>query len=344
MLKYSKLLYRIDWSKIQTIILKFYLTMKKTSSRSSLNLVLASPRGFCAGVDRAITIVEKALEMYGSPIYVQHEIVHNKHVVQRLRKNGVVFVENIDEIPEGSHVIYSAHGVSPEVRKRAEKRKLKVLDATCPLVTKVHGEAKRYARKGHTIILIGHHNHVEVQGTVGEAPEKIIVVGSVEDVSSLKVSDESKVGYITQTTLSMDDTAEIIKALKKRYPKIKGPSKDDICYATQNRQNAVKALSKEVDLVLVVGAQNSSNSLRLLEVAKTTGVNARRIESAAELKVEWLEGINDVGITAGASAPEEIVQGIVTEIQKMCPISSVRSFEIVIEDVTFALPAVLRSA
>ena len=318
--------------------------MNTNSAGAPLNLVLASPRGFCAGVDRAITIVEKALEMYGAPIYVQHEIVHNKHVVQRLRNEGAVFVENIDEIPEGSHAIFSAHGVSPEVRKRAEKRKLQVLDATCPLVTKVHREAQRYAQKEHTIILIGHHNHVEVKGTVGEAPEHIFVVGTVEEVSDLKIPDEKKVGYITQTTLSLDDTAEIIIALKERFPEIKGPAKDDICYATQNRQNAVKALSKEVDFVLVVGAQNSSNSVRLLEVAETTGVKARRIESASELDPEWLEEVRDVGITAGASAPEDIVQGIVAEISKMSSSSSVRDLEIVQEDVTFALPTVLRNA
>ena len=318
--------------------------MNTNSAGAPLNLVLASPRGFCAGVDRAITIVEKALEMYGAPIYVQHEIVHNKHVVQRLRNEGAVFVENIDEIPEGSHAIFSAHGVSPIVRKRAEKRKLQVLDATCPLVTKVHREAQRYAQKDHTIILIGHHNHVEVKGTVGEAPEHIFVVGTVEEVSDLKIPDEKKVGYITQTTLSLDDTAEIITALKERFPEIKGPAKDDICYATQNRQNAVKALSKEVDLVLVVGAQNSSNSMRLLEVAETTGVKARRIESAAELDPEWLEAVRNVGITAGASAPEDIVQGIVTEISKMSSSSIVRDLEIVQEDVTFALPTELRNA
>ena len=318
--------------------------MNTKSAGAPLNLVLASPRGFCAGVDRAITIVEKALEMYGAPIYVQHEIVHNKHVVQRLRNEGAVFVENIDEIPEGSHAIFSAHGVSPEVRKRAENRKLQVLDATCPLVTKVHREAQRYAQKEHTIILIGHHNHVEVKGTVGEAPEHIFVVGTVEEVSDLKIPDEKKVGYITQTTLSLDDTAEIITALKVRFPEIKGPAKDDICYATQNRQNAVKALSKEVDLVLVVGAQNSSNSVRLLEVAETTGVKARRIESVTELDPEWLEEVRNVGITAGASAPEDIVQGIVAEISKMSSSSSVRDLEIVQEDVTFALPTVLRNA
>mgnify|MGYP001208304834 FL=1 len=317
--------------------------MEKSNFQKPVNIVLASPRGFCAGVDRAITIVEKALEIYGPPIFVQHEIVHNKHVVMRLQKNGVIFVEDVDQIPRGSHVIYSAHGVSPEVRKRAKELNLKVLDATCPLVTKVHGEAKRYALEDHIIILIGHENHVEVKGTVGEAPERIIVVGSVEEVSNLLVPDENKVAYITQTTLSLDDTEKIIKALKKKFPKIKGPPKADICYATQNRQNAVKALSKRVDLVLVVGAQNSSNSLRLLEVAKATGVNARRIESASELNPEWIVGVDNIGITAGASAPENIIQGIVKEIKKLSPIDNISTFEIVREDVTFALPSVLRS-
>ncbi len=316
--------------------------MTAITSSDSIELVLASPRGFCAGVDRAITIVEKALQMYGSPIYVQHEIVHNKHVVQRLREDGAIFVENISKIPEGSRAIYSAHGAA--VRKTAETRKLNVLDATCPLVTKVHGEAQRYAQKDFTIILIGHHNHVEVQGTVGVAPERIVVVGTQEELETLEVPDENKIGYITQTTLSLDDTAEIIKALRKRFPKIQGPAKDDICYATQNRQNAVKALSKEVDLVLVVGAPNSSNSVRLVEVAKATGVEARRIESAAELNPEWFKRVRSIGITAGASAPENIVQGIVSGLRKMFSSSKVRDLKIVQEDVTFALPAVLRSA
>ena len=317
------------------------MTANKPSE--SIELVLASPRGFCAGVDRAITIVEKALEIYGSPIYVQHEIVHNKHVVQRLRESGAIFVENINEIPLGSRVIYSAHGVSPAVRKIAERRNLKVLDVTCPLVTKVHGEAQRYAQKDYTIILIGHHKHVEVQGTVGEAPERIIVVGNLEEVEKLVVADENRVGYITQTTLSLDDTAEIISALKRRFPKIQGPAKNDICYATQNRQNAVKALSKEVDLVLVVGAPNSSNSVRLLEVARTTGVKARRIESEEELNPEWFKGIRSIGVTAGASAPEDILQGVVSGLKKMFSSSNVRDINIVSENVTFALPAVLRS-
>ena len=317
------------------------MTVNKLSE--PIELVLASPRGFCAGVDRAITIVEKALQIYGSPIYVQHEIVHNKHVVQRLRESGAIFVENIDKIPLGSRAIYSAHGVSPAVRKIAERRKLKVLDATCPLVTKVHGEAQRYAQKDFTIILIGHHKHVEVQGTVGEAPERTIVVGNLQEVDSLAVPDENKVGYITQTTLSLDDTAEIISALKKRFPKIHGPSKNDICYATQNRQNAVKALSKEVDLVLVVGAPNSSNSMRLLEVARMTGVEARRIESVEELNPEWFKGIRSIGDTAGASAAEDILQGVVLGLKKMISSSNVRDLNIVQENITFALPAVLRS-
>ena len=312
--------------------------------KKELKIYLASPRGFCAGVKRAIEIVEKAIDKYGAPVYVRHEIVHNKQVVDELRGKGAIFVDELSDVKDSSRpVIFSAHGVSPIVRKRAEKRKLQVLDATCPLVTKVHKEAQRLAQKEHTIILIGHHNHVEVKGTVGEAPEHIFVVGTVEEVSDLKIPDEKKVGYITQTTLSLDDTAEIITALKERFPGIKGPAKDDICYATQNRQNAVKALSKEVDLVLVVGAQNSSNSMRLLEVAETTGVKARRIESAAELDPEWLEAVRNVGITAGASAPEDIVQGIVTEISKMSSSSIVRDLEIVQEDVTFALPTELRN-
>ena len=309
----------------------------------SIELLLASPRGFCAGVDRAITIVEKALQKYGSPIYVQHEIVHNKHVVQRLQERGAIFVENINEIPLGSRAIYSAHGVSPVVRKIAERRKLNVLDATCPLVTKVHGEAQRYAQKDFTIILIGHHKHVEVQGTVGEAPERIIVVGDIEEVEKLVVKDENKVGYITQTTLSLDDTAEIISALRQRFPKIQGPAKNDICYATQNRQNAVKALSKKVDLVLVVGAPNSSNSVRLVEVAMATGVKARRIESEEELNPEWFEGVRSIGVTAGASAPEDILQGVVSGLKKMFSSSKVKDLNIVQENVTFALPAVLRN-
>ena len=313
------------------------------SSPEHLELVLASPRGFCAGVDRAITIVEKAVEQYGPPIYVRHEIVHNPHVVNRLRERGVIFVEDIEEVPEGAHAIYSAHGVSPAVREKATSRKLQVLDATCPLVTKVHGEAQRYARKDYTIVLVGHRDHVEVEGTVGEAPERTIVVSSVAEVEGLEVTDETKVSYLTQTTLSLDDTAEIVAALRKRFPQIEGPAKDDICYATQNRQNAVKALAQEVDLVLIVGAANSSNTLRLVEVAQAAGVAAERIESAEQVRPEWLKSLRCVGITAGASAPEDIVQGIVSKLQSLVESSAVRTLELVQEDVTFALPAVLRA-
>lgn len=309
----------------------------------SFDLQLASPRGFCAGVDRAITIVERALELYGAPIYVRHEIVHNPHVVRRLKAKGVIFVEEIDEtIPQNSYVIFSAHGVSPFVEERAKELNLNVLNATCPLVTKVHVEAKRYAKKGFSILLIGHADHVEVQGTLGHAVGQIQVVETVEDIPKVKVADESKVAYLTQTTLSLDDTAEIIAGLKKRFPQIVGPAKDDICYATQNRQNAVKAMAKRVDLVLVVGAPNSSNTLRLVEVAKAKGVSSRRIESAEELEHDWFIGVKTIGITAGASAPEDVVQGIVKKLQEISPSSALEEFSLVDENVTFGLPAELK--
>ncbi|MGK5092245.1 4-hydroxy-3-methylbut-2-enyl diphosphate reductase [Deltaproteobacteria bacterium TL4] len=311
---------------------------------SQLKLHLASPRGFCAGVDRAITIVEKALALYGPPIYVRHEIVHNPHVVERLRKQGVIFIENLEEVPQESHLIFSAHGVSPEVRTKAKQLKLEVLDATCPLVTKVHTEAKHYADEGFLIILIGHRDHVEVKGTLGEAPDRMVVVSNVEQVEALEIEPNRPVAYLTQTTLSLDDTREIIRALKKRFPHIVGPKKEDICYATQNRQNAVKALAAQVDLVLVVGAPNSSNTVRLVEVAKAMGVTAKRIESADQLQSEWFENVYQVGITAGASAPEDIVQGIVTKLQQMVEDSSIEELTLVKEDVTFALPAALKNA
>ena len=308
-----------------------------SSSKKSINLVLASPRGFCAGVDRAITIVEKALEMYGSPIYVQHEIVHNTHVVKRLQDNGVVFVENVDQIPEGAHVIYSAHGVSPEVRKRARKLNLKVLDATCPLVTKVHGEAKRYSKKGYVIILIGHQNHVEVQGTVGEAPDRIIVVGSVADVYNLKIADDNTLVYITQTTLSLDDTAKIIQALKKRFPQIQGPPKADICYATQNRQQAIRQIVDSVDLLLVVGAQSSSNSNRLKEIGTEKGLSSYLIDDLRDVKPSWLVGVNTIGITAGASAPEELVTELLDYLRSLAEIE-LELVPGVEENIQFKLP------
>ena len=310
----------------------------------TLEILLASPRGFCAGVDRAIMIVEKALEKYGAPIYVRHEIVHNPHVVNRLKEQGVVFVEDLRNVPKGSHLIFSAHGVSPAVRKDAMQRKLKILDATCPLVTKVHGEAQRYSRRKYIILLIGHREHVEVEGTFGEAPDSIKVVGTVENAKNIEIPPDSRVAYLTQTTLSLDDTAEIISVLRRKFPLIEGPAKNDICYATQNRQNAVKVLAREVELLLVVGAENSSNTLRLVEVALSCGTSARRIESARELNPDWLQNLSRIGITAGASAPEEIVQGIVTRIRELNPSSLVREISLTQEDVTFALPPQLKNS
>ncbi|MBF0237904.1 MAG: 4-hydroxy-3-methylbut-2-enyl diphosphate reductase [SAR324 cluster bacterium] len=310
---------------------------------NEFNLILASPRGFCAGVDRAITIVEKALELYGPPIYVRHEIVHNPHVVNRLKKRGVIFVEELDTVPENAHLIFSAHGVSPAVRDAAAQKNLAVLDATCPLVTKVHLEAQRYAREGYIIIMIGHKDHVEVVGTLGEAPEKMVVIGKVEEVETLEIPSGQKIAYLTQTTLSLDDTASIIQALKAKYPAIEGPKKDDICYATQNRQNAVKSLAQAVDLILVVGAPNSSNTVRLVEVAQGAGIPARRIESADELERAWFRSGMRIGITAGASAPEDIVQGIVSRLETFVDHSSIEELTLVEENVTFALPAALKN-
>ena len=313
-------------------------------NEKKLEIVLASPRGFCAGVDRAILIVEKALQKWGPPIYVRHEIVHNRQVVQRLQAQGVIFVEEIEEIPKGAHAIFSAHGVSPAVRKQAQEQSLEVVDATCPLVTKVHGEAQRYRRKDFTILLIGHADHVEVQGTMGEAPERMIVVETVQDAEKVQLSDPNQVAYLTQTTLSLDDTSEIIKTLKQRFPSIEGPPKDDICYATQNRQNAVKELASQVDRILVVGASNSSNTLRLVEVARAQGTTARRVEEASEIESADVEGVNSIGITAGASAPEDVVQSIVTKLCRLAPQHSLRELRLVDENVNFALPALLRTA
>ena len=313
-------------------------------NEKKLEIVLASPRGFCAGVDRAILIVEKALQKWGPPIYVRHEIVHNRQVVERLQAQGVIFVEEIEEIPKGAHAIFSAHGVSPAVRKQAQEQSLEVVDATCPLVTKVHGEAQRYRRKDFTILLIGHADHVEVQGTMGEAPERMIVIETVQDAEKVQLSDPNQVAYLTQTTLSLDDTSEIIKTLKKRFPSIEGPPKDDICYATQNRQNAVKELASQVERILVVGASNSSNTLRLVEVARAQGTAARRVEEASEIERADVEGVNSIGITAGASAPEDVVQSIVTKLCRLAPQHSLRELRLVDENVNFALPSLLRTA
>lgn len=300
-------------------------------------VVLAGPRGFCAGVIRAIDIVEIALEVYPKPIYVRKEIVHNAHVVRRLEGKGVIFVDELDQVPSGNTVVFSAHGVSPEVRRKARERDLKTIDATCPLVTKVHLEALRYARRDDTIILIGHEGHEEVEGTMGEAPERMVLVGSVEAVEALEVPDPEKVAYLTQTTLSLEDTREIVAALRRRFPKIQGPPSDDICYATQNRQMAVHELATRVDMVLVVGAANSSNSNRLVEEASKCGVPAYLIGDAAEIDPDWLEDVESVGLTSGASAPEDLVQGVVEFLRRQGA-TEVEELVTREENVHFALP------
>jgi 4-hydroxy-3-methylbut-2-enyl diphosphate reductase len=307
---------------------------------SDPTLVLAAPRGFCAGVDRAIDIVEMALEVYGAPIYVRHEIVHNRHVVEDLRRKGAVFTDDLSEVPEGSVVIFSAHGVSPAVRREAEARGLRTLDATCPLVTKVHLEALRYAREGYSIVLVGHRNHVEVQGTMGEAPDAIVVVETVAEAEALNLPDPNKVAYITQTTLSVDDCRSIVEALKRRFPAIREPAKDDICYATQNRQNAVKHMARRCSVVLVVGAPASSNANRLVEVAEGLGTRAYLIESAEDIRPEWLSG--QVGVTAGASTPESIVQACVERVRSLGGYV-LEEFRLVEERVMFPLPGELLS-
>jgi 4-hydroxy-3-methylbut-2-enyl diphosphate reductase len=301
-------------------------------------LFLAAPRGFCAGVDRAIDIVEMAIEVYGAPIYVRHEIVHNRHVVDALRRKGAVFTDDLGDVPPGSVVIFSAHGVSPAVRKEADARGLRSLDATCPLVTKVHLEALRYAKNGYTIVLIGHRNHVEVQGTLGEAPEAMVVVETVADVEALRVPDPTRVAYISQTTLSVDDVREIVAALKRRFPEVHEPAKADICYATQNRQDAVKELAARCSLVLVVGAPTSSNANRLVEVAAGLGAKAFLIEAAEDIRSEWIGG--DVGITAGASTPEHVVQACVDRVRSFGDYR-VEEFRLVEERVMFPLPGEL---
>ncbi len=308
-----------------------------------ISIVLANPRGFCAGVDRAIEIVERALTTHGAPIYVRHEVVHNRFVVENLEKKGAVFVENLDEVPNGSILIFSAHGVSHEVRREAETRKLKVFDATCPLVTKVHVEVGKMRKLNKEIIMIGHQGHPEVEGTMGQAESGMYLVETEQDVEKLQVMDASNLAYVTQTTLSVDDATRVIKALKKRFPTITGPKKDDICYATQNRQDAVKMMVKQCDLVIVVGSPNSSNSNRLCEVARNAGVDAYMIDRAEQLKDNWLEGKVRIGITAGASAPEILVQEVISRLkqigkEKVDGEVVVRELSGVIEDVVFPLP------
>jgi 4-hydroxy-3-methylbut-2-enyl diphosphate reductase len=307
-------------------------------SDPSRTLYLVAPRGFCAGVDRAIDIVEMALQVYGRPVYVRHEIVHNRHVVEDLRQKGAVFVDDLAVVPSGAVVIFSAHGVSPAIRREARERGLRTLDATCPLVTKVHLEALRYAKEGYTIVLIGHRGHVEVEGTLGEAPESIVLVESVADVAALDLPDPAKVAYITQTTLSVDDVRTVVDALHKRFPAMREPTKADICYATQNRQDAVKELARRCGVILVVGAPTSSNANRLVEVAAALGVRAHLIEAATDIQPEWCAG--DVGITAGASTPEDVVQACV---RRVCELGDYRveEFRLLEERVMFPLPGEL---
>jgi 4-hydroxy-3-methylbut-2-enyl diphosphate reductase len=304
-------------------------------------VVLAAPRGFCAGVVRAIEIVNTVLQLLPPPIYVRKEIVHNRFVVEHFKQRGVIFVNELDEVPDGATVIFSAHGVSPAVREMARKKNLRVIDATCPLVTKVHLEAIRFAQEGYSIILIGHEGHEEVEGTMGEAPHCTYLVQSVEDVERLQVPDPEKVAYLTQTTLSVDDTAEIVAALKRKFPKIVGPRTDDICYATQNRQNAVKALAKQVDVILVIGSQNSSNSQRLKEVAISNGCPAYLIDGAEHIQTEWLIDAESVGVTSGASAPEILVKQVIQRLQELGA-TEVVELRLTEERVQFAPPPELK--
>jgi 4-hydroxy-3-methylbut-2-enyl diphosphate reductase len=302
-----------------------------------MDVLLANPRGFCAGVERAIEIVERALEQRGAPIYVRHEIVHNKYVVEDLRKKGAVFVEELDEIPRGSTVIFSAHGVSKDIRRDAEARGLKVFDATCPLVTKVHVEVSKMLREGYEIVMIGHRGHPEAEGTMGQAESGMHLVETAEDVARLQVANPGKLAYVTQTTLSVDDAARIVTALRARFPEIRGPKRDDICYATQNRQDAVKFMAPRCDVVIVVGSPNSSNSNRLREVAQNMGVDAYMVDNAADLKPEWIAGKPRVGVTAGASAPEVLVNELIERLQELGA-KSVRPLEGIAEHVVFTLP------
>jgi len=305
-------------------------------------LLLAAPRGYCAGVDRAVQTVERALELYGAPVYVRKEIVHNKHVVEQLRERGAVFVDELDDsIPEGATTVFSAHGVAPAVHDDATRRSLFTIDATCPLVTKVHREAVKFASEGYTIVLIGHAGHEEVEGTMGEAPQNIVLVESEADVDALVVADPDRVAYISQTTLSVDETSLLINRLRERFPNITGPRTDDICYATTNRQAAVKQMAEQCDLVLVIGSQNSSNSQRLVEVARDYGADSYLIDNEAQVQEEWLEGKRVVGISSGASAPEELVQRLVAFFRERGT-QDVSEFEVVKEDVRFMLPKTIR--
>jgi len=314
----------------------------ETESKAPRRVLLAAPRGYCAGVDRAVQTVEHALDLHGAPVYVRKEIVHNKHVVEQLSRRGAIFVEEETEVPEGELVVFSAHGVSPAVHANAAERNLQTIDATCPLVTKVHVEARKFAEQGYTIVMIGHHGHEEVEGTTGEAPDSIILVETIDDVDRLEIDDPDRIAFITQTTLSVDETAGVIARLRERFPKIASPKSDDICYATTNRQLAVKQLAAECDLVLVIGSRNSSNSNRLVDVTRELGTPAHLIDRASEVEEEWLEGVETVGITSGASAPEELVDELVGmfEARGAAEVAELRAID---EDVRFMLPKPIRA-
>jgi 4-hydroxy-3-methylbut-2-enyl diphosphate reductase len=306
-------------------------------------VLLASPRGYCAGVERAVDTVERALRLYGRPVFVRKQIVHNSHVVRELEALGAVFVDSVDDVPEGSTVVFSAHGVAPAVHAAAEARRLTTIDATCPLVTKVHTQARRYAQAGYSIVFIGHGGHEEVEGTMGEAPDAIVLVESAADAEALELPAGRPLAYITQTTLSVDETHEIVDVLKRRFPRIEGPAKEDICYATSNRQWAVKELLDEVDLLLVIGSSNSSNSKRLVEVARAAGVSSYLIDDANEIDQTWVEGVETVGVTSGASAPERLVQDVCDWFRAR-GVSDVSEHRSAHEDVVFRVPVELRRA
>jgi 4-hydroxy-3-methylbut-2-en-1-yl diphosphate reductase len=314
-----------------------------TVANAPRRVVLAAPRGYCAGVDRAVQTVEHALDLHGPPVYVRKEIVHNKHVVQQLTKRGAIFVDEETEVPAGEMVVFSAHGVAPSVHENSAARRLRTIDATCPLVTKVHVEARKFAAQGYTVVLIGHEGHEEVEGTTGEAPDSIVLVQTADDVDALEVPDPNRVAYITQTTLSVDETTGIIERLKARFPAIVGPKTDDICYATTNRQQAVKQLATECDLVLVIGSTNSSNSNRLVEVAREQGAASHLIDNSLQVDDAWLAGVESVGITSGASAPEELVEQLV-EFFRERGTDDVSELRVVDEDVRFMLPGKIRES
>jgi 4-hydroxy-3-methylbut-2-en-1-yl diphosphate reductase len=319
------------------------MSVTPSNPAGARTVLLASPRSFCAGVERAIAVVEQLLDQCGGPIYVRKQIVHNIHVVADLQARGAVFVEELHAVPDGATVVFSAHGVSPAVRAEAAERGLKVIDATCPLVTKVHAEARRFAARGDTVILIGHAGHEEVEGTLGEAPNQTVLVQTVEEVDRLEVADPARVSYLTQTTLAVDDTAEVIGALRARFPALRGPVSDDICYATTNRQDALAAIAAESDLVLVIGSTNSSNSVRLVELARRHGRPSYLIDDPSDIQPQWLDGVGVVGLTAGASAPPRLVDAVITALTQLGPVTVVQR-ETTRETVHFTLPAAVRQS